>query len=215
MNNPAKSKDARKTRHASSSDSQMELGSQPASGSQPATGPMLKGGGREARKVAALVLEVLAGELNPSEAAEILQVGLSRYYQMEKRALEGLIRACEAPERKGRQKNEAARIQELERELQTQQREYRRAQALLRAAQKIGGIATAVAEVRGRKAKNGRKRRQPMARALKAAQTLCKEDEGTAPALPIKTLTATLQEGHHGAGANDQRQRIGGSSGGF
>ena len=105
MNNPAKSKDAKKTRHASSSGSQMELGS------QPAPGPMLKGGGREARKVAALVLEVLAGELNPSEAAEILQVGLSRYYQMEKRALEGLIRACAAPERKGRQKNEAARIQ--------------------------------------------------------------------------------------------------------
>lgn len=209
MNNPAKSKDAKKTRHASSSGSQMELGS------QPAPGPMLKGGGREGRKVAALVLEVLAGELNPSEAAEILQVGLSRYYQMEKRALEGLIRACAAPERKGRQKNEAARIQKLERELQTQQREYRRAQALLRAAQKIGGIATAVAEVRGRKSKNGRKRRKPMARALKAAQTLCKEDEGTAPALPIKTLTATLQEGHHGAGANDQRQRIGGSSGGF
>ena len=209
MNNPAKSKDAKKTRHASSSGSQMELGS------QPAPGPMLKGGGREGRKVAALVLEVLAGELNPSEAAEILQVGLSRYYQMEKRALEGLIRACGTPERKGRQKSEAVRIKELERELQTQQREYRRAQALLRAAQKIGGIATAVAEMRGRKSKNGRKRRQPMARALKAAQTLCKEDEGTAPALPIKTLTATLQEGHHGAGANDQRQRIGGSSGGF
>ena len=60
----------------------------------PADGPALKSGGYDARKTAALVLEVLSGELNPSEAAEILQVSLPRYYQIEKRALEGLIRAC-------------------------------------------------------------------------------------------------------------------------
>jgi hypothetical protein len=203
MNNPAKPHNTSKVRPASES------------AQQTVSDPVLKSGGRDARKVAALVLEVLAGELNPAEAAEILQVGLPRYYQLEKRALEGLIRACGTPERKGRQKSEAVRIKELERELQTQQREYRRAQALLRAAQKVGGIATAVAEVRGRKATNGRKRRTPVARALKAARTLRKEDEATAPALPIKTLTATLQEGDHGAGANDQRQRLGGSSGGL
>ena len=88
----------------------------------PADGPALKSGGYDARKTAALVLEVLSGELNPSEAAEILQVSLPRYYQIEKRALEGLIRACEAPAHKGRQKSEALRIKELQQELSIQQR---------------------------------------------------------------------------------------------
>ena len=76
MNNPTACNDTTKKR----------LGS--------ASGPVLKGGDRDARKTAALVLEVLAGELNPAEAAEILEVSLPRYYQIEKRALEGLIRAC-------------------------------------------------------------------------------------------------------------------------
>jgi len=74
----------------------------------PGDGPVLKSGGRDARKTAALVLEVLSGELNPAEAAEILQVGLPCYYQIEKRAFEGLIQACEKDGRKGRQKRAGA-----------------------------------------------------------------------------------------------------------
>jgi len=179
----------------------------------PGDGPVLKSGGRDARKTAALVLEVLSGELNPAEAAEILQVGLPCYYQIEKRAFEGLIQACEKDGRKGRQKSEAVRIRELEQELAMQQREVRRAQALLRAAQKVGGIATAVAEVRNRKPENGRKRRKPMARALKAARSLRKEDEINTPEMPINGATALLQEGCDGAGTNDQRQRSGGQTG--
>jgi len=203
----------------------------------PGDGPVLKSGGRDARKTAALVLEVLSGELNPSEAAEILQVGLPCYYQIEKRAFEGLIQACEKDGRKGRQKSEAVRIRELEQELTMQQREVRRAQALLRAAQKVGGIATAVAEVRNRKPENGRKRRKPMARALKAARSLRKENEVNTPEMPINgatggvpprpfiaseaktnpiahsrddTMAHTLREDCDGAGTNDQRKRAGG-----
>ena len=208
----------------------------------PADGPALKSGGYDARKTAALVLEVLSGELNPSEAAEILQVSLPRYYQIEKRALEGLIRACEAPAHKGRQKSEALRIKELQQELSIQQREVRRVQALLRAGQKASGIATAVAQACSRKPESGRKRRKPVARALKAAKSLRKEGGAEPEQLPINAVTGgvpphpfiaseekehpllhsrddtmahTLREGCDGAGTNNQRQRSGGQAGGL
>src|SRR6516164_6368790 len=55
----------------------------------------------EAKRLAAAVLEVLAGTRGPSEAAAALSISLPRYYQLEGRALEGLLAACE-PRRGGR-----------------------------------------------------------------------------------------------------------------
>jgi hypothetical protein len=58
-------------------------------------------GGREASRLAACVLEVLAGLRTPAEAAQELGVSLLRYYQLEQRALQGLVAGC-APTRRGR-----------------------------------------------------------------------------------------------------------------
>src|SRR5436190_1278627 len=52
-------------------------------------------GGRVASQVAACVLEVLAGVRTPAEAAGELGVSLPRYYQLEQRALQGLVQGCE------------------------------------------------------------------------------------------------------------------------
>ena len=52
-------------------------------------------GSREALRLAACVLEVLAGLRGPTEAAGALGVSLARYYQLEQRALAGLVRGCE------------------------------------------------------------------------------------------------------------------------
>ncbi len=52
-------------------------------------------GSREANRVAAAILEVLAGVRTPTCAAEALAISLPRYYQWEERALEGLLLACE------------------------------------------------------------------------------------------------------------------------
>ena len=49
----------------------------------------------EAKRIAALVLEVLAGTRTPAEAAASLEVSLPRYYQLEGRAFQGLVAACE------------------------------------------------------------------------------------------------------------------------
>ena len=50
---------------------------------------------REAQRVAAAILEVLAGVRTPTEAAAAVGLSVPRYYLWEQRALEGLVRACE------------------------------------------------------------------------------------------------------------------------
>src|SRR5438477_8881944 len=62
---------------------------------------LLQDKSREARRLAAAILEVLAGARTPTEAATSLGLSVPRYYQVESRALEGLLAAC-APRPKGR-----------------------------------------------------------------------------------------------------------------
>src|SRR5947209_7172362 len=50
----------------------------------------------ETRQLAASVLEVLAGSQTPLEVARGLGLSLARYYQLERRALAGLVAACES-----------------------------------------------------------------------------------------------------------------------
>lgn len=150
----------------------------------PKDGPSLKGGDRDARKLASLILEVLAGELRPSEAAKALNVGLPRYYQMEKQALEGLLKGCE-PRKKGRRSEVMKkRLEEAAREKSRLERELARSQALLRAAQKTVGVSTVVSQARRKTDANGRKRRKPEVRALKVARALTADSEtaGETPA---------------------------------
>src|SRR5262245_34880168 len=72
----------------------------PAAGAAPpATEPEpaapFPGASAEARRLAAAILEVLAGTQLPSEAARGLGLSLARYYQLELRAVAGLVAACE------------------------------------------------------------------------------------------------------------------------
>ena len=134
----------------------------------PRNGPTLIGGGRDARQSAALILEVMAGELHPSEAAKALGVGLARYYQIERRALEGLIKACEpVPKGPGITK----KIESFEKRIKQLEREVARYQALARTSQKVLGAVPA------RNKKNGGKRRKPTVRALKIAQGIRSDDQ--------------------------------------
>ena len=140
---------------------------------------------REARKVAAAVLEVLAGAATPSDAATSLGVSLPRYYALEGRALEGLLKGCE-PRPKGPRKSPQREIERLKAEIERLQREAARSQALLRAAQRSVGLSSL--QRRGGKAKPpGKKgrRRRPRARALRAAKLLRMPEEKT-----VETSTA-------------------------
>jgi hypothetical protein len=135
---------------------------------------------RDARRVAAAVLEVLAGARTPTEAAQALAVTVPRYYQVESQALKGLVAAC-APKPKGRVKSPDKELTMLRRDNQRLQREVSRQQALVRLAQRTIGLAAPVSPPAGKSAKKTRKRR--VARALSVAARLQQQNaEAAAPA---------------------------------
>src|SRR5438094_2955527 len=86
---------------------------------------------REAKRLAAVVLDVLAGSRTPPQAAEALGVSLPRYYQLEARALGGLLAACESRPR-GRRPDIEAELSGVRKELDRVKRELARAQSLVR-----------------------------------------------------------------------------------
>ena len=146
-------------------------------------------GGREASKLAACVLEVLAGLRTPTEAAQALGVAVTRYYHLENRAVQGLVAACE-PRPLGRVVTAASQLSQLQRAHQRLQRDHARQQALLRTAQRALGLTPPPAPDK-RLAKRGRKRR-PSARALTVVAQLQAEAPGTAPA-PVAEETVAAR----------------------
>ncbi|MHC4410810.1 MAG: hypothetical protein ACYS0F_17615 [Planctomycetota bacterium] len=125
------------------------------------TGASTLRGSKRARQVAVAILETLAGELGTTEAATQLGVSLSRYYQLETRALAGLLAAVE-PRSRGPQKTPERENQALQAENKQLQKELRRHQALLRAAHRSVGLpskgtkgATKSKRVRGKRGSRG------------------------------------------------------------
>jgi len=139
-------------------------------------------GSTEAKRLAAAILEVLAGVRGPGEAAEVLGISLCRYYQLETRALAGLLGACE-PRRRGRGGQGPSELATLRQECERLRRECARQQALVRAAGRTVGLAplpSAAATVKAGGTGGKRRKRRPKARALKMAARL--REEGAAPA---------------------------------
>ena len=128
----------------------------------------------EAQRLAAAILEVLAGVRSPPAAADLLAISLPRYYQLEARALAGLVGAL-APRPRGKQPSLDNRVKQLEKELEAAHRACARQEALVRVTQRSLGLSalgkskTSPPAATGGK---GRKSRRPMVRALKAAQNL-------------------------------------------
>jgi hypothetical protein len=149
--------------------------------------------GAEAKRTAAIILEVLAGLRTPAGAASALGIAVPRYYVWEQRAVQGLVAACESRP-KGRVASPDRRLAELERELAITRRELTRHQALARTAQRALGL-PAAAEVRPTSTTRDKtrsksqeaagtvwpkRRHRPTARALRAARLLCAPDSSGA-----------------------------------
>ncbi len=112
-------------------------------------------GSRQARKAVAAILEALSGSIGTTEAAELLGISLSRYYQLEARALQGMLQSME-PKKRGIQMTPEREIKALQAEKRQLEQELRRQQTLLRAAHRTLGLSG-----RGRKkasSKHGVKR---------------------------------------------------------
>jgi hypothetical protein len=161
----------------------------PASGKKGPRGPAPGGvelgrdNTRDARRIAAAVLEVLAGARTPTEAAGTLSLSVPRYYQIEARALRGLLAACEAQPR-GPGRSLDKELAALQRDNQRLQRDLSRQQALMRAAARTVGLTPPPATPPSKPGKKIRKRR--VARALSVATRL--QQNGASPAPPTEAV---------------------------
>lgn len=145
---------------------------------------------QDAKRLAAAVLEVLAGTQTPSDAAQELGISLARYYQLEVRALNGLVAACEI-RRRGRWSRTGNELADLRKECEQLRRECARQHALVRATRRTGlaDAAPAPAPPAQEKPKL-RKKRRPVARAMKMA-ALLKKDGKTMPQTMAVAASAT------------------------
>jgi hypothetical protein len=132
---------------------------------------------RDARRMAAVLLEVLAGVRTPLQASEVLEVSLPRYYQLETRALAGFVEACE-PRPRGRPA-EVVDLEALRRDNERLQRDLTRQQSLVRLTQRTVGVTPPPVKPDTRKRK-----RKPTVRALRRAEEWRKEASGTTAGTP-------------------------------
>jgi hypothetical protein len=144
--------------------------------------------GAAAKRMAAAILEVLAGVRTPTEAATALELSVPRYYQVEAQALRGLLAACE-PKPRGRVRTVQSEVATLSKENQRLQRELTRHQTLARVAQRAVGLSPP-APVASKTGKKPRKRR--VARALSVAARLKEEASGAAESAPPSTRSEAV-----------------------
>jgi hypothetical protein len=126
----------------------------------------------ESRRYAACVLEVLAGLRTPEQAAEALGLSLQTYYNLETRALRGLVHGC-TPTPPGQTMMLLKKVRGLEIKAAALEKQVGRYQALLRNAQRAAGLAPPTPLPTAKP--NGRRKHQPTVRALRAVEALQRE----------------------------------------
>jgi len=135
--------------------------------------PCPRPGSGPANRLAAVVLDVLAGVRLPADAAQQAGISLPSYYHLEQRVLDAIVRACE-PRPRGKVRSPQRQVEQLQRQVTRWQQECARQQALVRAAHRTIGLTPPAARPVAKPADGaGRKRsRRPTVRALKAARLL-------------------------------------------
>jgi hypothetical protein len=134
---------------------------------------------REAQRIGAAILEVLAGVRSPTDAATALGIAVPQYYLWEQRALQGLIAACQ-PRRPGEAISQRHQIAVLQKEVVQLKQDCARQQALVRATQRTIGLsppapksaAKPQGKTAGKTAGKKSRRRRLVVRALRAATAL-------------------------------------------
>jgi hypothetical protein len=163
----------------------------------------------QARRIAAVLLEVLAGLRATGSAAKELGVTPMRFYQIEERAIGGLIAACE-PRPSGLQpeRRDALELASLREQVRRQAQELNQARSVLRTTRRQLGVATApepIAVKPGTR-KDGKptkaKVRRPTVRALTMVRRLLRADataaatsDGATSTGPAAAPTSTPEPG--------------------
>jgi hypothetical protein len=135
---------------------------------------------REARRNAAAILEVLAGARKPSDAAQALGITPMRYYLLEMRAIQGLVKACEPP-KLGPKGSPDREVQHLHKQVAKLERDCARYAALARVAQRAVNLSPPPASHKLAAGKKGRRHKPPV-RAVKLLARLKSSLQESAPA---------------------------------
>jgi hypothetical protein len=150
--------------------------------------------GPEAQRVAAAILEVLAGVRTPGQAAEALGLSQARYFQLETRAMQALVASC-LPRPRGARPSAQRELAALKQQQERLQRELSRQQTLVRLAQRTIGLAPpkAAADRAGGKDKGKKRQRRPVVRALRAAEVLRRRSqEASSPPTPSPQVVTAV-----------------------
>jgi hypothetical protein len=122
-------------------------------------------GSDAARRQTALLLEAWSGVRSTVSASEAMGVAVTRFYQLEARALQVLVSAME-PRPRGRQRTAESEVARLKAEISRLRRDVERFQSLYRTAQRALGIAVAKPAAKEETpAAGGKRKRGPRKRA--------------------------------------------------
>lgn len=143
----------------------------------------------ESRKQAAVVLEVLAGVRTAEQACTALGISLPTYYNLETRALRGLIWSC-TPEPPGRSMHLARKLKLAEHKSLALEKQVQRYQALLRTAQRSVGLLPP--EPVKPPAPGKRKPRKPTVRAMRAIEAIRQADQKSADCNPQDRVASSV-----------------------
>jgi hypothetical protein len=122
-------------------------------------GPKAVRGSDAARRSAALMLEVWSGVRTTQAASDAMGVAVTRFYQLEARALQMIVSALE-PRPRGRQKTPESELVKLQAEKQRLVRDVERFQSLYRTSQRSLGVVVAKPQEPQKNAAPGGKRRR-------------------------------------------------------
>jgi hypothetical protein len=180
----------------------------------PAASSLGQGVSAEAGRRAAVVLEVLAGERTPQQAAAVLSMSVAYFYLLERKALQGLLRGCEVPAKGPPPPSAERKLAAMEGELARCRRECQRQAALVRATQRAVGLPaspSAEAEKAAHKTGPRRRPRRATVRALRAAQVV--RNNSTGQTGPPELQRSSTEEGRP-ASASSEKETEHGSAGG-
>jgi hypothetical protein len=155
-------------------------------------------GSPEAKRKAALVLEVLGGLRSPTSASVALGISVQRYYMIEVRTLQAVVTALDRKPKVGGQPSPDTTLRRLVTERDRLERELLRALALLRVAQRTAGIPAPEPRTKpspAAKAAGKRGPRRPTIRARRAAEELRRSAMEEAPSDGAETSTVSATPG--------------------
>lgn len=139
-------------------------------------------GSEEAKRQAAVILEVMSGVRSAQEGAEVLGISSMRYYTLEDRALQGMVRSLEPRPKGRRMQTPEDTLKAVEKEREKYRREVGRLQTLLRMVRKsvhlqeprtLRGVGTTAS---GKKVKKPLRRADRLLERLKPSETAAVEE---------------------------------------